>query len=212
VADIDWDARYAADPALWGELPNQFVRARVADAEPGRAVDLGCGNGRNAVWLARRGWHVEAVDISAVGIEQAQQRAERAGVHVAWEVGDALEWQPAEPLDLVLVVYLHMEMPELTGLLARAATWLAPGGRLLYVGHSRTNIERGIGGPSNPAVLAEIADLAKAAAGLRVLGLHHLMRETEAGTAIDILLEVTTWEPAAGGVDPDPHHFRPPTP
>jgi hypothetical protein len=61
-------------------------------------------------------------------------------------------------------------------------------------------------------VLAEIADLAKAAAGLRVLGLHHLMRETEAGTAIDILLEVTTWEPAAGDVDPDPHHFRPPAP
>ncbi len=208
--DIDWDARYAADPALWGERPNQFVRARVADAEPGRAVDLGCGNGRNAVWLARRGWHVEAVDISAVGIEQAQQRSERDGVHVAWEAGDALTWSPAEPLDLVLVVYLHMEMPELIGLLARAATWLAPGGRLLYIGHSRTNIERGVGGPSNPDVLAEIAELAQAAEGLRVLALAHLLRETDTGTAIDILLEVTTWAAAAPAGDPDPHHFNPP--
>ena len=208
--DIDWDARYAADPALWGEQPNQFVRARVADAEPGRAVDLGCGNGRNAVWLARRGWHVEAVDVSAVAIEQAGQRSERAGVHVAWEVGDALTWSPAEPLDLVLVVYLHMEMPDLIGLLARAATWLAPGGRLLYVGHSRTNIERGVGGPSNPDVLAEIADLAGAAAGLRVLALQHLLRETDTGTAIDILLEVTTWDAAEPAGDPDPHHFNPP--
>lgn len=211
MPEIDWDARYAADPALWGELPNQFVRARVADAEPGRAVDLGCGNGRNAVWLARRGWHVEAVDISSVGIEQARQRSERAGVHVAWEAGDALEWTPAEPLDLVLVVYLHMEMPELIGLLAKAATWLAPGGRLLYIGHSRTNIERGVGGPSNPDVLAEIADLAAAADGFRVVALQHLLRETEAGAAIDILLELTTWDAAADTVDPDPHHFNPPS-
>jgi SAM-dependent methyltransferase len=209
MPEIDWDARYAADPALWGELPNQFVRARLAESEPGRAVDLACGNGRNAVWLARRGWHVDAVDISAVAIEQAQQRSERAGVCVGWEVGDALSWQPAEPLDLVLVVYLHMEMPDLIGLLARATTWLAPGGRLIYIGHSRTNIERGVGGPSNPALLAEIAELAEAAAGLRVLALQHLMRETEAGTAIDILLEVTTWEPAVSTVDPDPHHFNP---
>ena len=206
---IDWDARYAADPALWGEQPNQFVRARVADADPGRAVDLGCGNGRNAVWLARRGWHVEAVDISAVGIEQARQRSERAGVHVAWEVGDALTWRPAEPLDLALVVYLHMEMPELVGVLARAATWLAPGGRLLYVGHSRTNIDRGVGGPSNPDVLAEIADLAAAAQGLRVLALQHQLRETDAGTAIDILLEATTWDTLDRPADPDPHHFNP---
>lgn len=210
MPEIDWDARYAADPALWGEQPNQFVRARVADAEPGRVVDLGCGNGRNAVWLARRGWHVEAVDISAVGIEQAQQRSERAGVHVAWEVGDALTWSPPEPLDLVLLVYLHMEMPELIGLLARAATWLAPGGRLLYIGHSRTNIERGVGGPSNPDVLAEIAELASAAEGLRVLALQHLLRETDTGTAIDILLEVTTWAGAEPTGDPDPHHFLPP--
>jgi SAM-dependent methyltransferase len=207
---IDWDARYAADPALWGELPNQFVRARVADAEPGRAVDLGCGNGRNAVWLARRGWHVGAVDVSAVAIEQAQQRSEGAGVHVAWEVGDALTWQPAEPLDLVLVVYLHMEMPELIGLLAKAATWLAPGGRLLYIGHSRTNIERGVGGPSSPEVLAEIADLAGASAGFRTLALQHLMRETEAGAAIDILLELTPWDTVTSTADPDPHHFHPP--
>jgi len=211
VTDIDWDARYAADPALWGELPNQFVRARVADAEPGRAVDLACGNGRNAVWLARRGWHVEAVDISAVAIEQGHRRAERAGVHVRWEVGDVLEWQPAEPLDLVLAVYLHMEMPELIGLLARAVTWLAPGGRLLYIGHSRTNIERGVGGPSDPAVLAEIADPAGAVAGFRVLALQHLMRETDTGTAIDIMLEMTTWDPAASTVDRDPHHFSPST-
>ena len=209
MPEIDWDARYAADPALWGEQPNQFVRARVAGADPGRAVDLGCGNGRNAVWLARRGWQVDAVDISAVGIEQAQQRSEQAGVQVTWEVGDALTWEPASPLDLVLVVYLHMEMPDLIGVLTRAASWLTPGGRLLYVGHSRTNIDRGVGGPSNPDVLAEIAELAEAARGLRVLALQHQLRDTDAGTAIDILLDVTTWDTLDPAADPDPHHFNP---
>lgn len=206
----DWDARYAAEPTLWGEAPNQFVRARLADAEPGRAVDLACGNGRNAVWLARRGWRVEGVDISTVAIEQARGRSDAAGVEVGWEVGDALAWKPAAPLDLALVVYLHVPLPELTALLARAATWLAPGGRLLYVGHSRTNLTRGVGGPSDPGILAEIADLAAAAEGLQVVSLSHLLRRTDNGTAIDILLEATPWpEPGPTELsDPDPDHSQ----
>lgn len=206
----EWDARYSAEPTLWGHAPNQFVRARLADAEPGRAVDLACGNGRNAVWLARRGWRVDAVDISAVAIEQARERSAQAGVEVGWEVGDALAWTPDGPLDLALVVYLHVPLAELTALLARAATWLAPGGRLLYVGHSRTNLTRGVGGPSDPGILAEIADLAVAAEGLQVTALSHLVRRTDNGAAIDLLLEATPWpEPGPTELpDPDPGHSQ----
>lgn len=208
MRQIDWDARYSAEPTLWGDAPNQFVRARLADAEPGRAVDLACGNGRNSVWLARRGWRVHAVDISTVAIEQARERSAQAGVEVGWAVGDALTWRPQRPLDLALVVYLHVPLPDLIGLLARAASWLAPGGRLLYVGHSRTNLTRGVGGPSDPGILAEIADLAAAAEGLQVTALEHLLRRTDDNTAIDILLEATPW-PEGGPTelpDPDPGH------
>jgi SAM-dependent methyltransferase len=194
----DWDARYAAEPTLWGTDPNQYVRGRLAADEPGRAVDLACGNGRNALWLARRGWRVTGVDISTVGLERARERAGEAGVEVEWVHADVRTWAPAGPVDLVLVAYLHLPTAELVELLRAAAGWLRPAGRLIYIGHSRTNHTRGVGGPSEPTVLAEIADLAAAAEGLRTVALEHLLRATDAGTAIDILLEVTPWpEPDA---------------
>ncbi|MGQ0624225.1 MAG: class I SAM-dependent methyltransferase [Sporichthyaceae bacterium] len=207
----EWDERYAAAPALWGFEPNQFARARLGALEPGRAVDLACGNGRNGVWLARRGWQVTGVEISTVALEQAAQRSVALGVQVDWTEHDALTWTPDGELDLVLVCYLHVPIVDLLALLARAGSWLAPGGRLLYVGHSRTNLERGVGGPQDPGILTEIADLAAGAHGLRVTALEHVLRATDAGTAIDILLEATTWDPGPALADHDPHHVRPAT-
>jgi SAM-dependent methyltransferase len=203
----DWDARYAAEPTLWGTDPNQYVRARLAGDEPGRVVDLACGNGRNAVWLARRGWQVTGVDISGVALERARERANELGVEVEWVHGDVRTWEPAGPVDVVLVAYLHLPTKELVELLAAAAHWLRPTGRLLYIGHSRTNHARGVGGPSEPTVLAEIADLAAAAEGLRTVALGHLLRSTDSGTAIDILLEVAPWpEPDAEAVPESDEH------
>jgi SAM-dependent methyltransferase len=189
----DWDARYAAEPLLWGTGPNQFVRSRLAQAEPGAAVDLASGNGRNALWLARRGWRVTAVDVSAVALAQGMERARELGLQIDWQECDVRGWTPAEPVDLVLVAYLHLPVAELTAVLISAARNLTPGGRLLYVGHSRTNLTRGFGGPSDPAVLAEIADLAAAAADLHVRELAHLIRQTDQGAAIDILLDASPW-------------------
>lgn len=206
----DWDARYAAEPSLWGAEPNQFVRARVAELEPGVALDLACGNGRNALWLARRGWRVTAVDISAVAVEQAAARGAALGVDVDWQQADLLEWTPPGEVDLALICYLHLPMPDLMKVLRTAGGALRPGGRLLYVGHARMNLERGYGGPSDPAVLTEIADLAAAAGELHVRELAHLLRPTEAGDAIDILLDATPWEapPVARDGDADHGHTR----
>lgn len=194
----DWDARYAAEPTLWGTDPNSCVRARLGADEPGVAVDIACGNGRNALWLARRGWRVTGVDISSVALKRAQGRAGELGVDVEWVHDDVRLWAPPGPVDVVLVAYLHLPTAELVTLLAGAATWLRPSGRLIYLGHSRTNHTRGVGGPSEAGVLAEIADLAAAAEGLRTVALEHLLRETDSGTAIDILLEVRPW-PELGG-------------
>ncbi|MGQ0466215.1 MAG: class I SAM-dependent methyltransferase [Sporichthyaceae bacterium] len=189
----EWDARYQAEPLLWGMEPNQFVHDRLFSVEPGVAVDLACGNGRNAVWLAGCGWKVTGVDISGVALGQAAQRAEQVGVEVDWVQADARTWSPPGPVDLMLVAYLHLPVPELIQVLARAGELLTPEGRLLYVGHSRTNFTRGFGGPSDPAVLIEIAELAEAAQTLRVRELAHVLRDTEAGPAVDIVLDASPW-------------------
>lgn len=188
----DWDDRYAAAPMMWGAEPNRTVVAEVETLPPGRAVDLACGDGRHAAWLAGRGWRVQAVDFSATAIEQARGRPETDHDRIEWVVGDALGWSPSAPVDLVVVAYLHL--PALADVLRSAVGWLAPGGRLVYVGHARENLAYGVGGPSDPAVLPDVASLADALRGAYVRALQHIERETGAGTAIDIMAVASPWQ------------------
>ena len=105
----DWDRRYEEKPWLWRTEPNVFLVSEVGDMIPGRALDVACGEGRNAVWLAERGWRVDAVDFSSVAIERARALAAERGVEVNFEVADVTSWEPS-PLtyDLVIVLYLHL--------------------------------------------------------------------------------------------------------
>jgi SAM-dependent methyltransferase len=187
----DWDARYAAAP-VWSQGPNAVVADLLAPLPPGRAVDLGAGEGRHALWLAGRGWQVTAVDFSAAGLARGRGLAEERGLQVTWEVADVTAWEPAEPVDLVLVAYLQLSEQVLDGILRRAATWLVPGGHLLVIGHDRANLERGHGGPQDPEVLHTAQMLAAAAERLEVLDLEQVERPvtTEEGprTAVDTLL------------------------
>ena len=187
----DWDARYAAAP-VWSQGPNAVVADLLAPLPPGRAVDLGAGEGRHALWLAERGWQVTAVDFSAAGLARGRWLAEERGLQVTWEVADVTAWEPAEPVDLVLVAYLQLSEQVLDGILRRAATWLVPGGHLLVIGHDRANLERGHGGPQDPEVLHTAQMLAAAAERLEVLDLEQVERPvtTEEGprTAVDTLL------------------------
>src|SRR5262245_61215546 len=88
----EWDARYGEhDGAMWSGRPNGRLVAELADANPGPALDVGCGEGADAIWLAQHGWTVTAIDISDVAIGRGQQAAEHAGVMVEWICGDALQ-------------------------------------------------------------------------------------------------------------------------
>ncbi|MGW5076015.1 class I SAM-dependent methyltransferase [Rhodococcus sp. NPDC004095] len=187
-----WDERYRDRPDPWGSEPAETIRQRLAGAAPGRAVDLACGDGRHARWLDRHGWTVTAVDHSAVAIEQARDKDTDG--RIDWQVGDVTDWAPAGPVDLVLLSFLHLPIALLRELIAAAAGWLAPGGRLVYLGHSAENYHRGVGGPPDPAILPGIADLAAAAEGLRVHALEHVLRPQGDGTAVDILLDASPWE------------------
>src|SRR3954447_14784733 len=130
-----WDERYAASELVWSATPNQFVAAELTDLAPGRALDLAAGEGRNAIWLAGRGWTVTASDFSAVGLDKGRQLAEHAGVadRIAWVTADATttEW-PAEH-DLVVIAYLQLVEAERREAVRRGFAALQPGGRLVLV-------------------------------------------------------------------------------
>ena len=192
-----WDARYAtaaqADSTVWSTTPNATVEAVLGGVQPGTAIDLAAGEGRNAIWLASRGWAVAAVDFSSAGVDIGRRRAAAARVEVTWVVSDVTRWAPPAPVDLVLLAYLQLPGPVLVPLLARAATWLRPGGRLLVVGHDRDNLDRGVGGPQDPAVLHTADMLREGAAGLVVDRCEQVARpvQTPEGPrqAVDTLLE-----------------------
>lgn len=186
-----WDARYSSVEHPWGSAPAAALSARFAELTPGRAVDLGCGDGRHARWLADSGWTVDAVDFSSVAIELATSGG--ADGSIRYSVADARTWEPSGPVDLVAIGFLHLPVDELVAVIAGAATWLAPGGRLLYLGHALENFTRGVGGPPDPSILPDIDDLARAASGLRVRELSHLVRPQGDGHAIDILLHAQPW-------------------
>jgi SAM-dependent methyltransferase len=148
-----WDRRYAAAELVWTAEPNRFVAAELAGVAPGRAVDLAAGEGRNALWLASRGWRVTAVDFSRVAVDKARRLARHAGVTVDWVVADVLTYRLPGDADLVLVAYLHLPAADLARVWAAAAAALAPGGVLLVVGHDLSNLTDGTGGPQDPALL-----------------------------------------------------------
>jgi SAM-dependent methyltransferase len=167
-----WDERYAAGQ-VWSVEPNRFFAEAVRSlaVTPGRAIDVACGEGRNAVWLAENGWSVTAVDFSAVGIERGRELARERGVGVEWVVADLQSWDlGVRSWDLVAHVYLHWPAVEREPFLRRVVDAVAPGGHLVVVGHDRTNVEHGHGGPQNPDVLTTPDELAGrfAAAGLDV--------------------------------------------
>lgn len=190
-----WNRRYETAELVWSADPNRFLVAGVGALPPGRALDLGAGEGRNAVWLAQQGWDVTAVDFSDVGLAKARQLAAAAGVEVATVCADVGEYQPpAAGFDLVAVLYLHLPEPRRRAVHAGAARATAPGGTLLVVGHDATNLTDGYGGPQDPEVLFSpdevVGDLATS--GLLVERAERVHRQVDTSngprSAIDALV------------------------
>ncbi len=157
-----WDARHAARDPIESRHADPTLIEAVESLTPGAALDLGAGDGRNAVWLAGHGWRVTAVDFSAVAVERGRALAASSGVNVEWQREDLLAWTPpAAGFDLVVLMFIHLPTAERRAVYARAATAVAPGGTLLVVGHDRSNIRDGVGGPQDPDVLFSPADIVR---------------------------------------------------
>ncbi|TDD60239.1 SAM-dependent methyltransferase, partial [Actinomadura rubrisoli] len=134
-----WDDRYAQHDHLWSGEPNAMIVREAAGLPPGTALDLGCGEGGDAIWLAARGWRVTAADISRLALERAARHAEDAGVadRVDWRHHDLDASFPAGSYDLVSAQFLHSPAgPPREPILRAAAAAVAPGGVLLIAGHA----------------------------------------------------------------------------
>jgi 2-polyprenyl-3-methyl-5-hydroxy-6-metoxy-1,4-benzoquinol methylase len=193
-----WDRRYADSEFVWTVHPNRFLVEEAASLAPGRALDLACGEGRNAVWLAQRGWEVIGVDFSQAGLEKARRLASERGVHPEWIAADLLDYRPPRrAFDLVLIFYLQLPADQRDQVVHAATDGVAPAGTLLVVAHDRENLQDGHGGPQDPTVLYTAEDIIGdlAGSGLRVQRADRVRRpvQTPDGerVALDALLRAT---------------------
>ncbi|MEI4271022.1 class I SAM-dependent methyltransferase [Klenkia sp. LSe6-5] len=157
-----WDDRYRERP-IWSGNANQRLVETATDLTPGRALDVGCGEGGDALWLAARGWQVTATDVSPVGLERARQAAEAAGVAhaITWEHADGRsDWTPAPAAyDLVTVSFVQFPRHELVAFHRKLAAAVAPGGTLLITAH-HADSHAGEGTPFTADLFATAAEMA----------------------------------------------------
>ncbi|MQA10167.1 MAG: methyltransferase domain-containing protein [Pseudonocardiaceae bacterium] len=143
-----WEERYRGHTAVWSRRPNPQLVAEAGELSPGTALDAGCGEGADAIWLASRGWRVTAVDIASAALRRAREQADTFGADVTsridWVPADLTSWTPTgEHFDLVSAHYIHVaasrEALSREALQRRLAASVAPGGTLLIVGHHPTD-------------------------------------------------------------------------
>jgi ubiquinone/menaquinone biosynthesis C-methylase UbiE len=164
-----------------------LLGGELGDRPPGRALDLGAGEGRTTLWLAERGWQVTAVDFSDVALERGRQRVEAAGApgSVDWVLADLVEFDPTgATFDLVLMLFIHLPAAQRRRLLRLAAATLSPGGVVLVVGYDTTHATSGQGGPRDPAILFSPEDIVADLDGLRV----ERAERIEVGDAVDAIV------------------------
>ncbi|MEV0155764.1 FAD-dependent oxidoreductase [Micromonospora sp. NPDC050686] len=158
-----WEERYRSRPHVWSGRPNPQLVAEAADLTPGRALDVGCGEGADAVWLAGRGWQVTAVDLAEVAVRRAAAHAAEAGVadRTTFRQADLRhDPLPGAGYDLVTAQYVHLPAEQQRQLWARLADAVAPGGTLLIVGHHPADLRTTVRRPHLPELMFTAAQVA----------------------------------------------------
>lgn len=141
-----WDERYAESDRIWSGNPNRRLVEHVAGMTPGTALDVGCGEGADVVWLARHGWRATGVDVSQVALDRGALHAEQNGVaqHCAWQQVDLLAGDPLPTADLVSVHFMHLPDPQFATAYAAVAAAVNPGGTLLVAAHHPADAASGL--------------------------------------------------------------------
>jgi 2-polyprenyl-3-methyl-5-hydroxy-6-metoxy-1,4-benzoquinol methylase len=170
---IKWDKRHRAKSGEETSPPSEFIKHWIDRCPGGRALDVACGRGRNALFLAASGYEVDAIDISEEGLNNARRSAQKSGLKVNWIAHDLDEpFCPDSSYDLIVMVH-YVNLP----LIASLARLLKPGGILLCEQHLATDAE--VAGPGNPAFRLEPRQLREAARGLKILELKECLLERD---------------------------------
>ena len=165
-----WEERYSAPGLQWSGDPNPVLVAEASPLEPGRVLDVGSGEGGDAIWLAARGWHVLGVDLAQAALDKAAARAaevdEEAAARITWEQHDLADWAPApESVDLVSSQFMHLAEPVRSELFRALVAAVAPGGTLLVVGHDLGDLEAGAGRHGKEELMFTVDDVLAAVPG-----------------------------------------------
>jgi SAM-dependent methyltransferase len=161
-----WNERYRSSPRVWSGNPNPQLVAEIADLPPGLALDVGCGEGADAIWLARRGWDVVATDIAGVALERGAQHARDsdpvASAGIEWRQADLLI-SPPEPdsFDLVSAQFMHLPPAPRTQFFTALAASVCTGGTLLVVGHHPSDLATGVPRPPMPDLFYTADEVAR---------------------------------------------------
>jgi SAM-dependent methyltransferase len=153
--EASWEERYGSADRVWSGRPNPQLVTEATGLAPGTALDVGCGEGADAIWLAANGWQVTAVDFATNALRRAAAHAEAEGAEIAaridWVHADLRVWTPPEAgFDLVSAQYMHLPPEPRRALFGRLAAAVAPGGTLLIVGHDISDLETGAHRPDMP--------------------------------------------------------------
>jgi SAM-dependent methyltransferase len=135
-----WEERYRSKDQNWSGNPNAVLVSEATALPPGTALDAGAGEGADAIWLAERGWQVTGVDISTVALGRAAARADELGLAITWQQADLANEPAPARYDLVIAFFLHMPKEPRKRMFAHLAAAVAPGGRLLVVGHDPSDL------------------------------------------------------------------------
>ena len=155
-----WQERYGDVEPVWSGRPNVRLVEQAGDLTPGTALEVGCGEGADAIWLAQAGWAVTAVDFSQAGLDRAAAHAESVGADVAsritWLCQDLRSWTPPSAnFDLVTAHYMHLPSPLRRVLFAGLADAVRPGGTLLIVGHHPRDLATALRTPAPPELMQD---------------------------------------------------------
>jgi SAM-dependent methyltransferase len=178
-----WNERYSGDQLAYGEAPNDFL-LEMAGRLPksGLALDIGAGEGRNALYLASRGFDVQAIDQSEVGIQKAQRLAQERGLALRAQAANLEDFDAEHnAFDVVTSIFVHLPTTLRAAVHRRVKLWLKPGGVYLLEAYAPDQIERGTGGPTEPSRLASLDVILSELDGLEIEHQAALLRNVSEG-------------------------------